>query len=122
MSGFPLGGGRINPAPCNDEDWDEFAQQVAVTINDGGAGTDEKFAAINGSTPGYWSEIVVGEATYVEGTHTQVFWERSGSTIMLFSIAGGGGGGSSYTDPAAADVTHVPGDHVGHGQIVITWT
>lgn len=36
--------------------------------------------------------------------------------------AGGGGGGSSYTDPAGTDLTHVPGDHVGHGQVVITWT
>ena len=35
--------------------------------------------------------------------------------------AGGGGGGSSYTDPAAGQVTHLSGDHLGHGHIVITW-
>ena len=33
----------------------------------------------------------------------------------------GGGGGSSYTDPAATNVTHTQGVNVGNGSITITW-
>jgi hypothetical protein len=36
--------------------------------------------------------------------------------------SGGGGGGSSYTDPAATNVSHTQGARSGNGLIVLSWT
>jgi hypothetical protein len=36
--------------------------------------------------------------------------------------AAGGGGGSSFTDPAATNVSHTQGVRSGNGQVVLTWT
>lgn len=103
MSGFPMGGGRLNPSPCTDEDWEQFAQEVADTLNDGGAGADEKFAAINGAAAGYWSEVVAGEGLFDGDAHQIVGWYRDGSTVHLFTAQGGGG--ATYTAGCGIDIT-----------------
>jgi len=55
---------------------------------------------------------------------------RIGGTTLMDRIVGAGGGGahnggtggggSSYTIPAATNVTHIQGDHIGNGMVVIT--
>jgi len=78
----------------------------------------------------------------IGGVSTSCAWNGSdgtfgigGDSYFQYACAGGGGGwyggggahnggtgggGSSYTIPAATNVTHIQGDHIGNGMVVIT--
>lgn len=124
MTSIPIGNNQLNPSPCDDEGWDQFAQQASYIINvmqgdinNLTTGTSDHKASIDATdeaATGYdylFAKLAHHDTITADDRLCRV--QNNGDGTMSYFVQvndlGGGGGSDAFTFSVKSDGSDSPG-------------